>query len=171
MTIRHEKLPVAALEQIDALCAEFENAWQLGAPPEIESVLAQIDSPTERAALLSELLVLEIDYRRKRGEQPTAQEYGERFPQDATIVQQAIDEGKEQRRGSQFEPPTIAHLAPLFPTLDIIELIGAGGMGAVYKARQHGLDRLVAIKILPDEVGRDARFALRFTREARRWPD
>jgi serine/threonine-protein kinase len=37
----------------------------------------------------------------------------------------------------------------------------------VYKARQKGLDRLVALKILPDEVGHDVKFALRFTREAR----
>ena len=61
----------------------------------------------------------------------------------------------------------MARLAELFPALEIIELIGAGGMGAVYKARQSGLDRLVALKILPEEFGHDVKFALRFTREAR----
>src|SRR6476620_8082750 len=67
---------------------------------------------------------------------------------------------------SRFVPPTPAALAHLFPQLEILEMIGAGGMGAVYKARQTGLDRLVAIKILPPEVGSDPAFAQRFTREA-----
>ncbi len=40
-------------------------------------------------------------------------------------------------------------------------------MGVVYKARQSGLDRLVALKILPAEFDHDVKFALRFTREAR----
>ncbi len=66
-----------------------------------------------------------------------------------------------------FEPPSVERLAELFPSLQIMELIGAGGMGAVYKARQEGLDRVVAIKILPEEFGHDVKFALRFTREAR----
>ena len=63
--------------------------------------------------------------------------------------------------------PAAADLAKLFPQLEIIELIGQGGMGAVYKARQTKLDRLVAVKILPAEWGRDPAFAERFAREAR----
>jgi predicted Ser/Thr protein kinase len=66
-----------------------------------------------------------------------------------------------------FVPPSVHEIAQLFPQLDVLELIGHGGMGAVYKARQPGLDRLVALKILPPRPGSDPGFADRFMREAR----
>jgi serine/threonine protein kinase/type II secretory pathway pseudopilin PulG len=66
-----------------------------------------------------------------------------------------------------FVPPATAELAAKFPQLEILELIGQGGMGAVYKARQKQLDRIVALKILPPGIGDDPAFAERFTREAK----
>ena len=70
-------------------------------------------------------------------------------------------------RGPGFDPPPPTELAKHFPQLDILEMIGIGGMGVVYKARQPNLDRIVALKILSPDMGADAAFSKRFAQEAR----
>jgi serine/threonine protein kinase len=64
-------------------------------------------------------------------------------------------------------PPTLREVATLFPQYEIVCMLGRGGMGAVYQARQISLDRIVAIKLLPLEISVNRVFAERFRREAR----
>src|SRR5438552_2057439 len=73
----------------------------------------------------------------------------------------------QQGAQSPFDPPKPEDLAKDFPQFEILELIGHGGMGAVYRARQRALDRIIALKILPPRTGGDPGFAERFSREAK----
>lgn len=64
-------------------------------------------------------------------------------------------------------PPEVEELASHFPHLDFIRLVGRGGMGAIYQARQKTLDRSVAVKVIARDISGDTNFLERFEREAK----
>ncbi len=74
------------------------------------------------------------------------------------------DETAAMQRG--FRTPRIGEMSRLFPELEILRLVGRGGMGAVFEVRQKNLDRIVALKVFLYKPG-DPEFAARFQREAR----
>ena len=79
------------------------------------------------------------------------------------------DSGRMPPRSSavgKSVPPAPAEIAQYFPQLEILEILGHGGMGVVYKARQPQLNRFVALKILSPALSGDPAFAGRFSREA-----
>src|SRR5688572_28232360 len=60
--------------------------------------------------------------------------------------------------GVMASAPTIEELTAAFPDLEIIEMIGHGGMGVIFKVRQPRLDRFVALKILPPHLAQQPGF-------------
>jgi len=65
--------------QVDALCDQFEAEWQQQQRPNIEDYLARIEAPS-RPALQTELVRIELEWRIRLGEQPSAHEYARRCP-------------------------------------------------------------------------------------------
>lgn len=70
-------------------------------------------------------------------------------------------------QGGRLVPLSTDFVAQYFPQMEIVEVLGQGGMGTVFKAKQTKLDRLVAVKIIRPETANDPAFAERFMREAK----
>ena len=69
--------------------------------------------------------------------------------------------------GGGVAPASLERVQERFPHLEVLALLGCGGMGAVYRVRQPRLDREVALKLLDPSLAAQQDFAQRFEREAR----
>jgi serine/threonine protein kinase len=111
-------LPLSGAQRVNEVCNRFELAWKAGQRPRIEDFLGDTPEP-ERSALLRELLALDIDYRRRAGDQPPKEE-------------------------SQADLAALPQMAGY----ELLSVLGRGGMGVVYQARQAKLNRVVALKMI-----------------------
>ncbi len=77
------------LRAADGLCDAFEDEWRAGRRPRVETYLARA-SEAARATVLRELLSVDLHYRRRCGDRPTADDYLGRFPGDQAVVAGAL---------------------------------------------------------------------------------
>src|SRR5437868_875019 len=79
-------LPLSVAGRVDERCDRFEEAWIAGRTPRIEDFLESA-AEADRPALLGELVRLELEYRRQRGESPALEDYRQRFPEHADRIE------------------------------------------------------------------------------------
>jgi serine/threonine protein kinase len=138
-------------ERIESLSDQFEGAWAAQGRPRIEDFLGRL--PLEQQApLFRQLLEIELSLRQQHGENPLLAEYQSRFPQYVPVVEECLAKLVANRRLGDYE---------------LLEELGRGGMGIVYRARQVLLDQIVAIKVLPERYLDSPQMASRFKREMR----
>jgi serine/threonine-protein kinase len=180
--------------RIHRVCEDYESTWRAGGRPSIEVILKQ-NSADEHDLLFDELLILEIELRREAGENPTLDEYRARFSRASTRVegifaraaQPAVLRGQgttvviaQDRHPRSDAGPAKAgegspgcqspkRTAPALSAIgeyEVLEELGRGGMGIVFKARHLELKRLVALKTILSGSMATPEERARFRREA-----
>jgi hypothetical protein len=184
---------VAAGLKVDGLCDRFEAAWQAGQRPQIEKYLEPL-SGADRSALLTELVALDVEYRRRLGETPTRTDYETRFSAESSINWNQLFDALV------VAPPTVSKLpqaqvetidvvardstvrsdgagktaatkaggpaAKRLARFELIAVLGQGAFGRVFKAYDPQLDRFVALKVPTFGPG-DKALVQRFFAEAK----
>src|SRR5262245_50011369 len=159
--------PLRTRVLIELLHIDLELRLKTGEAARVEDYLAPYPELANDRSNLVKFIAAERDLRQRREPDLNLDEYLQRFPQySAELASRAeplTDVANMQFRpaeGSREDLPAVAGY-------DVLSMLGRGGMGVVYKARQHSLDRLVAIKLLPETCARDPVWLSRFRREAR----
>ena len=125
---------------------------------------------------LVELIGDEFVRRVKLGENPSICEYENRHPEIADEVRAFLEAmqvvhkfkgGSSNSSSGSYNRPRNDAGFPEIADYQVVREIGRGGMGVVYEARQKSLDRVVALKVLPEIGGGTEKAKKRFQIEAR----
>jgi WD40 repeat protein/tRNA A-37 threonylcarbamoyl transferase component Bud32 len=158
-------LTVRALERT---CDRFEAAWKSKAQPSIEDYVSDTPEPN-RPRLLLELVALDVVYRRRIGERPTPEEYRDRFPSESAAIDGAFDASGAAHGGPVGDAVPVGvpdWPVPTIPGYTVLEELGRGGMGVVFKATAEQLNRFVALKMILSGDLASTEAGARFLKEA-----
>jgi predicted ATPase len=155
---------------IELVHIDLELRLKAGEVARVEEYLARYPELADDRDAALELIAAEYELRWRAEPQLALDDYLRRFPQYRDELLELITRVTVAGRGSDPQTPRPRgapdpETSPTVEGYEILDLLGRGGMGVVFRARQLSLNRLVALKFLPADCARDAVWLERFRRE------